>query len=373
MKRIFNDKNKIIVIFTGLFLVVIILLLLIFNYGKKTYTVTFDLDGGTLQNGALEQVIMPGGDAVLPEVYKEGFIFDKWSDSHTGINEDKVITASWLPLPKYTVTFDLNGGTLIDGDPEQTVLHGGSAIAPQVTREGYYLASWTVAYSGVYSDVVTKAVWARPTTTNGLEFSGNELANYYTIAGAYEYLTGHVFLPSSHGGRVVLGIDDYAFSGHAGITAVYVLDGIVSVGTGAFMDCTDLTTVELPKTINNLGEDVFKGCENLEKVIINEGLTSISSGTFAGCIKLKEIEIPESVTHISAGAFAGCESLETLIIHDSIEEIEAGAFAGCENLIIKTSILEDEIPEGWQDGWNGNAQVEWGCDFENESETESES
>lgn len=369
MKRIFNEKNRLIVIFVGLFIVITILLLLIFNEGKKTYTVTFELDGGTLQNGALEQVIMPGGDAVLPEVYKEGFIFDKWSDSHTGINENKVIKASWLPLPKYTVTFDLNGGTLIDGDLEQSVLHGGSAVAPQVTRDGYYLASWSVAYSGVYSDVVTKAVWARPTTTNGLKFSGNELANYYTIAGAYEYLTGHVFLPSSHGGKVVLGIDDYAFSGHAGITSVYVLDGIVSVGTGAFMDCTDLTTVEITRTLTNLGEDAFKGCVALENVIINEGLTSISSGAFAGCVQLKGLEIPKSVTHIAAGAFAGCDGLEELIIHEGVEEIEAGAFADCGNLTIKTPILEEEAPEGWQDGWNGNAKIEWGCQFDSESES----
>ena len=370
MKRIFNDKNRLIVIFVGLFIVITILLLLIFNEGKKTYTVTFELDGGTLQNGTLEQVILPGDDATPPAVYKEGFIFDKWSESYTEITENKVITAIWSPLPKYTVTFDLDGGTLVDGDLEQTVLHGGSAIPPKATKDGYYLSSWTVSYSGVYSDVVTKAVWSRPTTTNGLEFSNNELANYYTIVSAYKHLSGNVFLPSSYGNKAVLGVDDYAFSGLTGITSVYVLEGIVSVGTGAFMDCTALTTVELPGTITNLGEDAFKGCAALENVVINEGLTSISSGAFAGCVNLKELEIPKSVTHIGSGAFENCEGLEELIIHENVEKIEVGAFEGCENLIIKTSILENEAPEGWKDGWSGNAQVEWGCEFESESETE---
>ena len=436
MKRIFSDKNRLIVIFAGLFAVVMILLLLVFNEGKKTYTVTFDLDGGillageieqivpqgqdaipphivkdgyvfeawsesyteikdnkvitavwtlipsytvtfdldggTLVEGELEQVITQGYDAVPPNVEKEGYALEDWSESYTGITEDKVLTAIWTLLPTYNVIFDLDGGTLVEGELEQEITHGKNAEPPVVKKDGYYLSAWTVSYNGVSSDIVTKAVWSRPAATSGIQFSDSEFANYCIIVGAYEYLQGDIFLPTSYSGKAVLGINDYAFAEFKNITAVYILNGIVSIGTEAFSNCTDLTIAEIPKTITHFGENAFRGCEALEKVIINEGLTYISSGAFAGCAKLNNIEIPQSVTYIAAGAFAGCEGLEELIIHENVEKIEAGAFEGCENLIIKTSILEDEIPEGWQDGWYGNAQVEWGCIFESESESENE-
>ena len=73
----------------------------------------------------------------------------------------------------------------------------------------------------------------------------------------------------------------------------------------------------------------------MEEVILQEGILGIGENAFQGCIKLTEIILPESLT-----------------------TIEANAFAGCPDLIIKTTIPQEEWPEGWAEGWYGDATVE---------------
>ena len=50
---------------------------------------------------------------------------------------------------------------------------------------------------------------------------------------------------------------------------------------------------------------------------------------------------------------------KVIIIPDYVEIIETGVFDGLEDVIIKTS--HPFKPEGWEDGWNGSCEVEWGA------------
>ena len=61
MKSNLKRTWKIVIIFGTLFLSICLLLLLIFNEGKKSYKVTFDLDGGILISGSLEQYVIQVG------------------------------------------------------------------------------------------------------------------------------------------------------------------------------------------------------------------------------------------------------------------------------------------------------------------------
>ena len=76
-----KGKLKIIIAFAILFLVVTILLVLVFYAGKKSYTVKFELNGGTLISGSLEQTITRGQDATPPIVVKDGAYLLRWSSS----------------------------------------------------------------------------------------------------------------------------------------------------------------------------------------------------------------------------------------------------------------------------------------------------
>ena len=64
----------------------------------------------------------------------------------------------------------------------------------------------------------------------------------------------------------------------------------------------------LPAGVQVIGEEAFLNVP-AEYVILPDGLTTISSRAFADCTNLTFIEIPESVTQIAADAFEGCEKL----------------------------------------------------------------
>lgn len=330
MKEKFNGKMKIVIIFSALFLVIATLLFLIFNEGKKSYTVTFDLDGGTLLNGSLEQ----------------------------------------------------------------TIIHGQDANPPTVVKDGAYLHSWSASCKHITKDMVIKAVWEYETTA-GVIYTDSENQNYTEIAGAFKHLQGEVYLGAYHDDKKVLGICDGAFSDCLGITKVYLLDGLLSIGLNAFSGCTSLAEIEIPETVVRVGGGAFQNCEALEKLVLNEGLKKIGPNAFLGCASLTEVTIPKTVTVLGYGAFQNCESLETLVLSEGIEEIganafagctelktvilpkslkkiDADAFAGCEGLIIKVQISENEIPEGWAEGWNGNAEIEWDVEVDIEEDIEKE-
>ena len=53
---------------------------------------------------------------------------------------------------------------------------------------------------------------------------------------------------------------------------------------------------------------------------------------------------------------------KVIIIPEYVTIIEKGVFDGLEDVVIKTSY--ESIPEGWEEGWNGNCEVIWGVDLE---------
>ncbi len=235
----------------------------------------------------------------------------------------------------YTVEFDLNGGTLLGGSLEQRVLQGQDAIPPSVVKDGAYLRGWSTSYRRITRDVVIEAVWEYETTA-GILYTDGENQNYVEIERAYEFLRGEVYLGAYFNEKKVLGILDGAFADCRGITKVYLLNGLIKIGRGAFENCTSLTEIEIPETVTHVGKYAFKNCSSLETITLNEGLLGIGEYAFEGCTQLTEVFLPESVT-----------------------TIEANAFSGCENLVIKTTVPEEEWPSGWADGWQGSATVEF--------------
>jgi len=130
----------------------------------KAYIVTFELAGGKLSTGWAVQSVRSGGAATPPEVTREGYMLDGWSGPYTNVTGDITVTAVWAKV--YTVTFDLNGGTLSEGTLVQTVREGGSATAPSCSRTGYELKGWSVPFSAVYADITAVAQWGEDTYTS---------------------------------------------------------------------------------------------------------------------------------------------------------------------------------------------------------------
>lgn len=92
------------------------------------------------------------------------------------------------------------------------------------------------------------------------------------------------------------------------------LDGIETIGSSAFKNCTALTSVVIPKTVTGIGLSAFSGCTSLKDITIPNSVKSIGNYAFYSCNNLTSIEIPDSVTSIGIEVFYGCVKLESIVV-----------------------------------------------------------
>lgn len=336
----------------------------------------------------------------------------------------------------YNVTFDLNGGTLISGDLEQVVMQGKNATPPVVAKDGCYLHSWSASYRQITRDIVIKAVWEWQTSigfdytssedSNYCEIvgcfkdlTGDVYVGVYhdnkKVLGirdeAFRNRDGITYIHMLDG---ILSIGESVFRDCDSLIALELPGTLTKLGKYAFMDCKMLEKIVLPGTLEIIPESAFEGCTSLKEVVIPSGVKTIESSAFAGCTSLEEIVIPSSVEVIKTDAFKDCTSLKKItfevdeeieleegdepidtpneepgddfadepkIVYSGLLEIETKAFNNCPELVevilpitvekigenafnnelltIKTPIAEKDKPEGWDDNWCTAKLVEW--------------
>lgn len=98
--------------------------------------------------------------------------------------------------------------------------------------------------------------------------------------------------------------------------------------------------------------------------LMHNGLpvTEIADNGFKGSA-VESIEITPYITVIGQGAFENCLGLTEILIPSHVVAIKSGAFAGCSNLTIYCPIDEEDMPEGWESGWNFDRPVIWSYRF----------
>jgi hypothetical protein len=188
-------------------------------------------------------------------------------------------------------------------------------------------------------------------------------------------------------------IGKFAFCGLKKLKNVTIPASVVSIGEGAFHNCSSLTSITvatdnayyasvdgvlfnknktilirypqgkngaytIPSSVTTVGAAAFHGSTGLTSVTIpnsvtiiesglellpyrdHNSLTSITgdvklgwmSGTFGNCTSLASITIPSSVTFIGNWAFSGCTGLTSLMIENGVESIGKYAFFDCTSL-----------------------------------------
>ena len=301
----------------------------------------------------------------------------------------------------HTVTFDLNGGILLGGELEQRVTQGQHATPPVVAKYGHYLRGWSGSYKSVTRNVTVKAIWEYETTpgieysvpenTNYCEISGSfkeiqgdvYIGAYYNErqvlgiqSGAFKDRTGITAMYLLDG---ILAIENEAFMGCTNLETIEIPSTVVRIGADAFRNCENLKEIILPEALITIEDGAFSGCTSLEKITFNDKLTTIGASAFKDCKALTKIKLPASVRNIGMSAFLDCAALEGAILTEGVESIDSFAFMGCTSLTevvlpaslsrigvsafntpkmtIKLCISKEKIPVGFVNGWHSNDAV----------------
>lgn len=113
------------------------------------------------------------------------------------------------------------------------------------------------------------------------------------------------------------------------IKSVIIDDGVTSIGSYAFYNCTALTSITISDNVTSIGVCAFQYCSALISVSIPDGVTSISGYAFYGCTVLLSVNIPDSVTSIGNYAFQLCKALASVTIPAGVISIGINAFSYC--------------------------------------------
>ena len=255
--KIVKDKLKIIITFAILFSAVLVLLLLIFFAGKKTYTVRFDLDGGTLISGSLEQHVTQGQNASPPVVVKDGAYLLSWSAPTQKITHDTEIKAIW--------EYETTSGIIYDVGEEQNY------------------AEITGSYEYLNGEVYLGAYYGEKKI---LGIKDGAFADRVGITKVY-LLDGLIY------------IGEGAFSGCTALTEIEIPETVTHIASGAFLGCEALETLLLNEGLLSIGAGAFAGCTSLKEIVLPESLVSIDADAFLGCedlvirVPFSEDEVPE--------------------------------------------------------------------------------
>lgn len=147
-------------VFTILISIVICFTSTVF-YGcaNKTFTVTFmpNAQDAYLYSGEAVQTVEDAKKLQPPVFVREGYNFIGWSRSLTDIKSDQKVYANWAKY-NFTVTFNLNGGELKEGDLVQQVDSGISIKPPLAKRVGYTLF-WDKDIASITENCQINAMW----------------------------------------------------------------------------------------------------------------------------------------------------------------------------------------------------------------------
>ena len=114
----------------------------------ETYTISYDVAGGTLPTGAVTS-FKENETVALPTPTKEGFKFIGWYENNTLVekltNKNYNLVAKWEELKTYTISWDLAGGEW-EGTPGVTTFKENEVVSlPDAKKDGYIFLGWYIA------------------------------------------------------------------------------------------------------------------------------------------------------------------------------------------------------------------------------------
>jgi hypothetical protein len=194
------------------------------------YTITFSNEGGSpvesqtiAEDGlaAAPSGVSKTGHTVLEGWYKEDTFTTKWYFYTNLVTADITLYAKWLT--DYTVTFNSNGGTTVQGTevPSQSVPEGyraaspGRVIKPGNSLEGWYIdpgfsgSPWDFDTGVVTGNITLNANWVPPRPEEWTAAAVPPLGGYPIYGAAY---SGSKFVAVGDSGKIAYSTDGETWS-----------------------------------------------------------------------------------------------------------------------------------------------------------------
>lgn len=148
------------------------------------FPITYNLDGGTVSDNPV--IYTASAAFTLTNPTKPGFIFLGWTGTGlssptmtvsvpAGSTGARTYTATWQPVPVFSITYNLNGGT-ISGQPTQYTSSDGAITLPAPQRTGFTFAGWTGTDLSTATQVVTIPAGATGNRTYTATWTANPAA-----------------------------------------------------------------------------------------------------------------------------------------------------------------------------------------------------
>lgn len=135
----------------------------------------------------------------------------------------------------------------------------------------------------------------------------------------------------------VTSIGDNFAKGNETLASIQIGNGILSIGSFAFMECSNLSAVSISESILEIGEGAFLRCGKIDNILAT-GTTIIGTSAFSGCSSITKIGFP-NVLEIRDKAFSLCTNISTLDI-GKVEMIGKQVFEGC---MFNTFIIPETV------------------------------
>ncbi len=158
---------------------------------KKTYTVTYNANGG--ENAPIVQTKTEGKSLTLSTQIpnRNGYTFKGWSiiqNSEVTYNPggtfdrdmNTTLYAVWQ-INTYTITYDLNGGTLLSQNPGSYTVETDTITLNNPSKEGYMFLGWT----GSNGEIPQRTVKIEKGTTENKEYTAVYGEGNYRVNGTY--------------------------------------------------------------------------------------------------------------------------------------------------------------------------------------------
>lgn len=150
------------------------------HWQANTYTVTFNLNGGTMDATQLQ--VTYDAYVSLPTPKKSGSTFSGWycegkkiDSGEWNLTKDCTLDAQW-DLITYTISYNLNGGTNASGNPSSYTAYDEFSLQ-EPTKTGYTFLGW----SGNNVSETTKKVTIPKGSIGNRSYTAVWQANSYTI------------------------------------------------------------------------------------------------------------------------------------------------------------------------------------------------